>query len=298
MSQLDKWGYKLEVTPGLLFKISFAVLIIGITGSLFIFNSRNKTLATDARQVTSPFYYNFSWSGQLEEAASESLSRSPYWWLNSGGRMYFEEGVGKTIQGSLGANDYWRILYSTNNPTDTDNGYHPQNIFRLLTRGKWQNFEEQAHFLINRDSLSSSPNRNASNGLLFFQRYLDGDNTYYSGIRVDGAAVIRKKIKGQYYTLAYRKIFEGTYDRSKNPNLLPKNKWLGLRSGIATNNDGTVSVTLYLDKEGNGRWSKILEAKDDGKSSGGAPILGDGFAGMRTDFMDVSFDNYLNTKTD
>lgn len=33
------------------------------------------------------------------------------------------------------------------------------------------------------------------------------------------------------------------------------------------------------------------EAKDDGKSYGGDAILNEGYAGIRTDFMDVEFDD-------
>jgi hypothetical protein len=36
----------------------------------------------------------------------------------------------------------------------------------------------------------------------------------------------------------------------------------------------------------------VAEAKDDGKTFGGAAILNEGYAGIRTDFMDVEFDDY------
>lgn len=258
----------------------------------FIF-SHPGAFATEARPVGSSFYYNFNWLGTVEEAGSESLSRSPYWWVNSGGRMIFDGNLGKTIQGDLPATDLWRLAYAASNPIDTDNGLHPQNIFRLLTRSKWQNFRQQSLFYINKDNLSASTNRNASNGLLFFSRYLDGNNTYYTGIRVDGAAVIKKKINGTYYTMSYKsKVFPGTYNRDTSPNLLPHNKWVGMRVETKTNPDSTVTIKLFLDLENTNKWTQVLTATDDGKSYGGAPILNEGMAGIRTDFMDVSFENY------
>ena len=118
---------------------------------------------------------------------------------------------------------------------------------------------------------------------------------YYTGIRADGYATIKKKIKGVYYTLVYQRFIpedRGTYDRSNNPNLLPKNVWLGLKSEIQTNPDSTVTIRLYLDSDRTGDWVLVAEALDDGKTYGGAPFLEAGRAGIRTDFMDVEFDDY------
>ncbi len=39
-----------------------------------------------------------------------------------------------------------------------------------------------------------------------------------------------------------------------------------------------------------GGWTTVFEAVD----AGGAAILSDGYAGIRTDFMDVEFDNYYS----
>ena len=39
--------------------------------------------------------------------------------------------------------------------------------------------------------------------MLLFNRYQDGQTLYYGGVRVDGAAVIKKKLAGVYTTLAY-----------------------------------------------------------------------------------------------
>ncbi len=254
-----------------------------------------KALAITAEPVSSPYYYNFNCDGSLKEANNPDNSESPYWWVNSGGRADFKGGEGMTIQGSLPSDDYWRITYNRTNPVDTDDGYHPQNIFRFVTRSKWETFRQEVYAYIVKDNLSRSPNRNQSNGILFFNRYKDGDNIYYAGIRVDGQAVIKKKINGRYYTMALKKFLPGTYNAKSNPNLLPKGKWIGLRTEIKTNPDNTVSVKLYWDNGKTGNWSLLVSAVDNGRSYGGAPLLEAGFAGIRTDFMDIKFDDYRNT---
>jgi hypothetical protein len=246
-------------------------------------------LATQAASVTSPFYYGFDTNADLQEAGSMSDSASPYWWLSSGGHFYMD-GVGATVQNSLPTSDYWRLLYASTNPLDTDNGYHPQNIFRLVTRSRWGNARQQVYFRIAKDNLSASPNRAASNGVLLFNRYKDQNNLYYTGIRVDGCAVVKKKISGSYYTIAYKKIFPGTYDRASNPNLLPKNVWMGLTAEVLNNSNGTVRIRFHVN-QGNGVWSLIFDTVDNG--FGGTPFTQAGYGGLRTDFMDVEFDHYL-----
>ncbi len=240
--------------------------------------------------VPSPFSYPFNSTGTLHEAGSMNKSTSPYWWLNSGGKFVLGSGTAKTVHGSLPENDKWRKLYAKSNPVDTDNGYHPQNIFRLVTKSEWQNFRQQVYLRINADRLSDSPNRNASNGLLLFNRYIDGDNLYYAGVRVDGTAVIKKKVGGTYYTLAQKKILPGTYSRGSSPNLLPKNKWIGIRADVTTTSDGKTSIKFYTDIGKTGTWTLALTALDDGGQ--GKIIGGSGAAGIRTDFMDVEFDDY------
>jgi hypothetical protein len=248
-------------------------------------------IAAQAAAVTSPFFYSFDANGHLQEASSMSLSSSPYWWLNSGGYFY-TGGIGETVHNSLPANDYWRLLYASTNPLDTDNGYRPQNIFRLVTRSKWGNARQQVYFRICKDNLSASPNRAASNGVLLFNRYKDGNNLYYTGVRVDGYAVIKKKIAGKYYTIATKKIFPGgIWSRTSNPSLLPKNVWMGLTSEILNNANGSVRIRFHVN-QGNGVWALVFDSVDDGRY-GGAPFTQAGYAGLRTDFMDVDFDHYL-----
>lgn len=245
-----------------------------------------------AATVTSPFNYNFNCPGMLPEAGKMSESWSPYWWLSSGGRFFLADGIGSTVKGNLPSNDYWRLYYAKSNPVDTDNGYHPQNIFRLVTRSKWKNFRQQVYFRIRKDNLSASPNRSATNGLYLMNRYKDQYNLYYTGIRVDGAAVIKKKIRGVYYTIAYARFFPGAaYDRDTNPSLLPKDIWMGLRSEITNNPDGTVRIVLYVDP-GPGGWVLAFDVLDNGLAYGGSALTASGYGGFRTDFMDVEFENY------
>ena len=247
--------------------------------------------ASQTANVTSPFFYSFNSVGILNESGFLSDSTSPYWWVNSGGEMIASTtGTGQTIQGSLPELSTWRTLYLIANPVDTDNGYHPQNIFRLLTRSQWQNTKEQAYFKVNTNNLSTSPNRDVSNGLLLFSRYYDSSNTYYAGLRVDGAVVIKKKINGTYYTLAYKKILPGTYNRNTNPNLIPQNTWVGLKVETSNNADGSVSLNLYTDIGQTGKWALQLSTLDN--NIGGKALINQSYTGIRTDFMDVEFDNF------
>lgn len=269
-------------------RVGIAVCVLG---TALIASNAEKASASLAAIVSSPFIYSFNSSGTLQESGSMALSSSPYWWLNSGAYVLMQNGIGETIQGSLPSLDFWRILYGETNPGDTDNGYHPQNIFRFVTRSKWQNMNQSVYMKVVRDNLSVSSNRNASNGLLLFNRYIDSNNLYYTGIRVDGAAVIKKKEGGIYSTLAYKQIFSGTYDRASNPNLLPHQQWIGIKSEVQNNSDGSVTIRLYTDVGRNGIWTLALEVRDNGQV-GGRAITTSGYTGIRTDFMDVQFDDY------
>lgn len=250
-------------------------------------------MAAPARIVSSPFLYDFRVNGTLEEASTMDASSSPYFWLNSGGLMYLLNGVGMTVQGNLPLWQRWNKMYAAANPLDTDGGAHPQNLFRLVTRSKWQNFSQEAYFNITKYNVSASPNRDGHNGILFFNHYaLNGQTLYYAGIRVDGSAIIKKKLNGRYTTLASNKVLPGTYNRSTNPNLIPTNTWIGMRSVIRDNSNGSVTVDLYTDIGRTGVWKKVLSTTDNGIN--GPAITGSGYAGIRTDFMDAKFDDYRN----
>src|SRR6266481_643263 len=147
------------------------------------------------------FFDGFSGVGTIREAGNEDESSSLYWWVNSGGYFLVKNGTAETYHGALppGARFYVRDAVFG---LDTDQGARPQNLFRLVTRTKWKNLDESLYFKIDSLDLNQSPNRNESNGVLLFSRYVDENNLYYMGLRVDGAAVIKKKSNGVYHELA------------------------------------------------------------------------------------------------
>ena len=73
---------------------------------------------------------------------------------------------------------------------------------------------------------------------------------------------------------------------------MPKNRWLGVRSVVTDAGEGKVNIKVYLDRNRTGEWQLVAEATDDGKKFGGKAITDAGHAGLRTDFMDVEFDDY------
>lgn len=240
------------------------------------------------------FSDSFSEKETLEEAGKMKSSKNSHWWVNSGALANFKEGILKTNQGDLDEDSNWRKLYNKNNSRDTEDGRQPQNIFRLVSRDQWQNLEQTLYFRINKINLSDSDYRNESNGVLLFNRYQDGDNLYYTGVRVDGHAVIKKKVADKYYTLAEKPVLTAreNYDRNDSPNLLPINSWIGIRSEVTTISDDTVSLKLYVDKKNSGDWQLAAEAKDIPEKYGKKIISDPGYVGIRTDFMDVEFKDY------
>lgn len=254
-------------------------------------NIGNTTTQTNTSSTNNVFFDNFDSDYTIEEDGDIN-SNNTKWWVNSGAYLYSSNGNGSTILGDLSSINPWRVAFYLANPLDTDNGYHPQNIFRLVQKDLWKNLSQEAYFKIVKNNLSISPNRNASNGLLLFNRYLDEYSLYYTGIRVDGYAVIKKKLNGTYYTMDYKPVFNGKYDVSNNPNLIPLDTWIGLRSEVKTNSDGTVNIKLYMDNGKTGNWVLVAEATDNGKDFGNGAITDEGYAGIRTDFMDVLFDDY------
>jgi hypothetical protein len=255
--------------------------------------SRKEEGSTDTSTGVFHFVSDASKDGILWESGSMKTSKSPDWWVNSGALLRIDGQEFSTNLGSLSKDDKMRKLYKKNNPKDTDDGYHPQNIFRLVNRHRWQDFSQEVYFSVDAINLSESDNRAESNGVLLFNRYQDGDNLYYTGIRVDGFAVIKKKIAGKYYTLKQKHVLTGEaeYDRDKSPNLIPTHRFLGIKSEVVNDGDG-VDIRLYMDSgEGKG-WQLMLETHDTGDEYGEKPFLEDGYAGIRTDFMDVIFRDY------
>jgi hypothetical protein len=227
----------------------------------------------------------------LEETGSMSDSTASGWWLNSGAYFYVKNSIGQTIMGDLPLTDDWRDVYLASDPAETDNGMHPQNIFRMITRSAWKNPSQEAYFKISKYRTSPSTERDNHNGILLISRYSNGNNLYYAGIRVDGLAVIKKKVNGSYFILDSFKVYPGTFDRNTNPNLIPANTWIGIKTEVKDNANGTVSIKVYLDKNASGNWQLVLQTIDDGSKFG--PMISKGFyAGIRTDFMDLYIKNY------
>lgn len=275
--------------------IASAILLL-LLGVVIVFKFRETpSPAYNVSTVVAPFIYSFNTPGVVYEKEDASLSTSPYWWLNSGGLFVVQNGVGGTNQGKLSPLNRWRIAYAKSSSADTDDGYYPQNLFRLISRSKWNNFREEAYFQIQKNNLTASDNRNESNGLLLFSRYKDHNNLYYMGVRVDGQAVIKKKQGSIYHTLAIKKILDGEYSKENNPNLLPTMSWIGVRSEIKDQSDGSVLLTLYIDKKNDGHWQEVLKTEDKIEDEDGPPIKGEGYIGIRTDFMDVLFRDFVVT---
>lgn len=237
------------------------------------------------------FEDTFSTWGTLEEAGSMAASTSPSWWLDSGGRLELRGGHARTIQGDLPSGDRWRLAYAAANPGDTDDGYRPQNLFRLISKSTWRNVRQGFYFRVRGTDLSNSPNRSGSNGVLIFSRYQDSQNLYYAGVRVDGTAVVKKKSRGSYYLLGQTKILSGSYDRWSSPNLLPTDRRIGLKTRTTTQSDRSVLIEVFWNLLDGRGWQRLLQAVDTG-ASGGPPIDQAGFGGIRTDFMDVEFDTF------
>ena len=235
--------------------------------------------------------YTFNTPGKLPEASSMSTSWSPYFWVNSGAYLIMQDGLGKTVQGKLPTNDFWRTLYGKTNPLDTGNGYYPQNIFRLVTKSTWADFSQEVQFKIQHTNLTDTPNRDGYSGVLFFSRYKDGNNLYYAGIRQDGDAVIKKKVNGSYATLDQRQVWSGSYDKWSRPSLIPQKQWMRMRLVTKDRADGGVELTLYVDKTNTGNYEVAAHAIDTG-----SVLRGPGHAGIRTDYEDVFFNDYRLTE--
>lgn len=237
-------------------------------------------------------FQRFEVKKTLQEAGTMKNSSSLQWWLSSGGVMLEGADMFSTNLGSLAKNSFWQKLYAKTNARDTDGGFYPQNIFRLVNRTERKNLDQQVYFNIDKINLSSSGYRNESNGVFFFNRYQDQNNLYYTGLRVDGRAVIKKKINSEYYTMAEKPVFSGKYDRQSDPDLIPLHQWIGIRSEVENLDNGSVMIRFFVDPYDNGNWQLALEARDDGNKYGGAPITSAGYGGLRSDFMDVIFKDY------
>lgn len=271
------------------FALIFAIVLLFGLAILYTY-TRQREAAKDTDDWREGKVLNpLSTDVRVQETAREDAPKTG-WWLNSGGTFSVINQVGETIQADLSPSDKWAVAYASSNPLDTDRGIHPQNIFRLIYRNQWQDYSQESCFLVNRYNLSQSENRNQSNGFFFLNRYQDGDNLYYTGLRVDGDLVIKKKQKGIYTTLGTKKILDGIYNRTSNPNLIPLERWLGLKTRVLNINNG-VNIELLSDPNCRGEWSSQLRIDD-----ANDPILAPGDLGIRSDFMDLKFKDYRLTE--
>lgn len=270
--------------------ITFLLIGLLVAAAAVIIVLHFHATANERTRADEPFIYPFTTPGVLLESDESAHSASEYWWLNSGAKLIITEEYGETIQGPLNPLDPWRLEYALDNPVDTEAGFHPQNLYRLVSRKHWGDVRTECFYYIVGDNESLSPNRNGSNGLFLMSRYSPGGQTlYYAGIRVDGQAVIKKKYRGEYSTLAETTLFPGEYSRGKKPDLLPHQEWLGLRMETKTDGD-IVIIRLYVQAE-DGTWQMVLEAIDTTTGSE-KPIFQSGPVGIRTDFMDVRFRDF------
>lgn len=241
--------------------------------------------------ITLPWNYAFSSPGTLNQTATVSQSGSPYWWVAGGGQLQVISGLGQSLQGNISSLNRWSSTYKLSNPFETDKGLHPQNVFLMFSRTPQLNIDQTVSVKINRDNLNTLSNRKPWNGIFLMSRWLDNNNYYYAGIRHDGNAIIKKKVNGIYYTLAQKQILPGVYNATSNPNLLPKNVWIKMRSVTYTDTaTGNVHVKLYTDQNQSGNWVLSLETVDNG--SKGVKVNSQGLLGLKSDFMDISMDNY------
>lgn len=225
----------------------------------------------------------------LYETGTPQESASNTFWLNSGAAVTQYGQTIQTLHGVLPWYNSWHLKYMLSTPTDTNYGNQPQNIFRLLQKVDMQNPDQSVYFRI--DSFNSPlALKHAPDGIFLMSHYIDGDNLFYVGIRMDGNAVIKKKEGGRYTTLAITPLFNSlSQERPSQFPYLPKDTWLGLRSTIEENTDGTVNITLSIDEEFDLEWKEVLSVT-------AAPLpnasKGKLMAGLRSDFMDITFYRY------
>lgn len=280
--------YKKTIAAGILV---FSGVFIAYVSTQGIANERDEILPDVV-----PSCESFPRELDLEEAESISASGDACWWVDSGASFSVRGGIGQTLMGPIYPGSRWRQLYASSNPVDTENGLYPQNIFRLINTVPRQDFREEVFFNIKSYNANESPNRNASNGIVLFGRYVNDDNLYYAGVRVDGTAIIKRKLNGVYETLGIVTLDNSTdYDRAKNPNMLPVGEWIGLALNIKNEPDAP-QIMIQLSMYVHDTWQTMLAVIDDPtRLQNGAILLRAGNTGIRTDFMDAEFKDYKIT---
>src|SRR6266436_4764710 len=82
----------------------FLIVLLALSVYAFGYNSGKMGSPAEASTLNS-FQYGFDIDGRLYEASAVGGSSSPYWWLRSGSYLDLTNGIGRTIQGALPAND-------------------------------------------------------------------------------------------------------------------------------------------------------------------------------------------------
>lgn len=269
--------------------VSLIVSITTLFGLGFALLPSSVATASTAITVPLPWTYTFNSPGVLNQTTSGGTSGSAYWWVEGGGQLVLSNGVGGTLQGDTTSANPWYAVYAKSLAVTSDNGKHPQNTFETLLRTPILNTDQSVSVQVSKDNLANTVNRVPWNGIHLISRWQDNSNYYFAGIRDDGHAIIKKEVNGVYYTLAEKQIFPGTWSIS-NPDLLPKNTWMNMRMTTNTDSSGAVHIDLYLDQTQSGTWTLLLDAVDTGTR--GAIINTPGLEGIRSDYMDLSMDNY------
>jgi|GEM_PF-4542032 len=238
------------------------------------------------------FEENFSGDLYIEETARASDSSNADWWLNSGAFVFRRGDVGYSVEGDLPDGSPWIASYQGSNALATDAGRKPQNVLRLIKRGQWLDTSQEMYFTVLAHNETDSEERGESNGLLLFSRYIDDDHLYYAGIRADGHTVIKKKVAGTYYTLHKEPFLDGTYNEVTRDSLIPTDTEIGVKVITENLDNGSVRIQLFMDMGRTYNWQKVAEVVDGGIAFGGAPHDVPSNTGLRTDFVDVSFDHY------
>ena len=248
------------------------------------------------------FHDNFDRQKVIKEANPMSESLDKNWWVNSGGYLSINNGTASTIQGTLPQNDTFRIGYSSDKSEDTDNGYRPQNIFRMVNRNIWAgNYTAEVYFKYSKyNNITNTMGKNlgADNGVSLMVNYQDENNLYYVGLRADGFAGIKKKMDSDYSVLQNPvKVFPGVYKHYDN--LIPQDKWIGIRAVVEEqrHNDTTISgkdqayIAMYIDEKGDGSsWKYVTSYLDQNSTT--TTTFKQGHTGIRTDFIDAQFRDF------
>ena len=270
-----------SVTKNALRKSSFVflslLLLVGLTVAIKQISAETTSLLSTSRTLT--------------ESTSSTNSPDANLWLKSGGKLTIADGRALSLQGSLSANDPLRLAYAQKANIESDNGFHPQNIFQLNTKKVWLNSSAEVDVKITSLNFFNLNNSHPWNGISLISRFTDDNNYYYSSWRVDGYLTIKKKSAGKHYTLIQKKIYDGTYDPAVNPSLLPFGKNVGLKFDTVTNANGSVTLKLYIDNDNTGNWQLATEYTDTG-SIGGNTLKNSGQAGILASYIDAEYSGY------